>query len=127
MRRGAATAELAIGLIPLLIIFVGTIDTCQMMFLREDLTTIAFESARLGARPGVTHLEVYERAKQMCDERGVANPDIRVEIQPETLAYDEVRVTITAPEEGNLTFDMIGTDRKITVFRTTSREQFNYD
>ncbi len=126
-RRGAATAELAIGIIPLLVIFVGTIDTCQMMFLKEDVTTIAFECARLGARPGVTQIDIYNRAKTMCDERGIVNPTIDIQILPDTLAYDECRITITAPEEGNVTFDMINVDRKVTVFRTTSREQFNYE
>lgn len=127
IRRGTATAELAIGLVPLVVIFVGTIDTCQLMFLKEDATTIAFECARLGARPSITADDITNRANAMFNERGIKHGSVAVDIVSGGDDYDECNITIVIPEDNNLTFDALNLNRKVTVKRTTTREQFNYE
>lgn len=126
-RLGAATVELAIGLVPLVTIFVGVVDTCQIMYLKEDATTIAYECTRLAARPNVTLLDIEKRANSMFNDRSIKGGTVQVQTTLGTSGISRCEVTVNIPEANNLSFSALNLQRNIQIKRSTLRELFKYD
>ncbi len=106
-RQGTATVELAICLPVLVILTVGTMDVCSMLFLKETVTMAAYEGARRGMGRDRTDAHATARVLEFLDERDVAydasnvisfsNPSFE---SANTL--DNVTVTVRVPCAGNL-------------------------
>jgi len=126
-RMGAATVELAIGLVPLVTIFVGVVDTCQIIYLKEDATTIAYECTRLAARPNVTLVDIERRANSMFRDRNIEGGSVIAQTTLNPNGISRCQVTINIPEAKNLSFSTLNFQRNIQIKRSTIREQFNYD
>lgn len=105
-REGTATVELAVCL-PLLVLLVfGSIQACDMIYLRHSLTTAAYEGSLEVSRPDATTAAVEGRIQQVLELRGVA--DARIELRParvevsESSVGDPLTIVVTVPVERNL-------------------------
>ena len=107
VRRGVATVELAICLPVLLLLTIGTIDMCSMLFLRETITLAAYEGAREGVGRGHTNSDASTRVEQFLNDRGVQfSGGSAVQISAPgfdgAATLQNVTVTVTVPCAGNL-------------------------
>ncbi|WP_231741777.1 TadE family protein [Stieleria varia] len=106
-RRAAATVEFAFCLPALVMLTIGTIDICSMLFLKESIKLAAYEGARRGVNRGRTNAEVVQRVEQFLAERDIqftpgaavtfSNPDFT-----SAATLDNVTTTVTVPCAGNL-------------------------
>jgi Flp pilus assembly protein TadG len=106
-RRGVATLEFAMVLPVLLILTIGTLDLCSLMFLKESVVLAAYEGARQGVGRDRTNADATSRVTAFLDERSVVHSGAgAVTISgagfdgAETL--EAVTVTVTVPADGNL-------------------------
>lgn len=120
-RRGVATIEFALVLPVLMILTLGTIDVCSVIFLRESATLAAYEGARQGVGRGNTNADVVSRVQQFLDERDINYGAGVCEISSPGFASAEtlenVTVTVNIPATGNL---LIPTDAFADLIVTAS-------
>jgi len=94
-RQGAALTEFAICL-PILAIFLyGTMEICEMIYLRNALTLSAYEGARLACRRDATATLATTRAQQICTAQQVNSPTITISPTNITNAAVGTRITVT--------------------------------
>lgn len=106
-RSGTASVELAILTPFLLVLTLGTMDVCSMIFLKESATLAAYEGARRGIEKGGTNEDAEQTIINFLNERQIShtpgqctsfsNPGFDT---AETLEH--ITVTVTLPIEGNL-------------------------
>lgn len=106
-RLGTATIEFAFILPVLVVLTIGTIDLCSMMFLKESVTLAAYEGARRGVGRGRTNTDAVNRVTEFLDERNITYNGAQVATfsSPGFAAADtleNVTVTVTVPCTGNL-------------------------
>lgn len=70
-RRGTATVELTVCLPVLVLIVVGTIETCNFIHSSESLKTATYEAARVMAMPGGTKSAGEQRCQEILESRGI--------------------------------------------------------
>ena len=106
-RQGAATIEFACILPVLVVLTIGTIDLCSMMFLKESITLAAYEGARRGVSRGHTNADAFQRITEFLDERDISydGGSVCTVSSPgfdgaDTL--ENVTVTVQVPCSGNL-------------------------
>jgi Flp pilus assembly protein TadG len=102
-RRGVATVELAVCLPVILLLVVGAIEGSNFIFLKQAVTTAAYESAQTLTRVGGTKTKAENRVVQVLSARSIdqstitfspANPDAVVRGQM-------VTVSISVPVSAN--------------------------
>jgi Flp pilus assembly protein TadG len=102
-RRGVAATEFAVCLPIVVLLVVGTIEACSMIFLKQSLAIAAYEGARTAIVPGVTKAQVDAACNQLLADRKVKGATIS--IKPSDIASlnpgDYVDVTVTAPCNNN--------------------------
>ncbi len=102
-RRGVAAAEFAVCLPVIVLLVLGMIETCSMVFLKQSLSVAAYEGAHTAVRPGATSADVRATCESILRDRQVNAANVR--LSPSDLAitpegeYMEVR--ITAPSNEN--------------------------
>ncbi len=105
-RSGVATLEFAMVLPALMILTIGTMDLCSLMFLRESVVLAAYEGARQGVGRGRTNADAIARAIEFLDERDVNHGAGAVTISGSSFdtaeTLEAVTVTVTVPTDGNL-------------------------
>jgi hypothetical protein len=98
-RSGAALVEFAVILPVLVLILMGTIETCTMIFLKQSLHIAAYEGARVAIVPDSEADDVRNAANRLLGMRRVKGASITV--FPEDIAnapYGSfIQVEITAP------------------------------
>jgi len=77
-RRGAAAVETAICLPLFVIIVLGTIECCDLMFLRQGLVQAAYEGARVAIVPGAKPNNVIEQVNRILVQRRIRASSIRI-------------------------------------------------
>jgi len=77
-RRGAAAVETAICLPLFVIIVLGTIECCDLMFLRQGLVQAAYEGARVAIVPGAEPDNVIEQVNRILVQRRIRASSIRI-------------------------------------------------
>lgn len=75
-RSGAAVAELAVASPVLILLLLGSIEACNMIFLRQGLTAAAYEAGRIAIRADADDSEVSAAAQEVLVARGIANAEI---------------------------------------------------
>ena len=75
-RRGTAVAEAAICLPVLMVIFVGTIEVCNMLFIGQTLKVTAYEGSRVGIVPGANAANVNYQCESLLNDRNVQSASI---------------------------------------------------
>jgi Flp pilus assembly protein TadG len=102
-RRGVAATEFAVCLPIVVLLVVGTIEACSMIFLKQSLAIAAYEGARTAIVPGATKAQVDAACNQLLADRKVKGATIS--IKPSDIASlnpgDYVDVTVTAPCNNN--------------------------
>ncbi len=112
MRKGrkslaAATIEFAFILPCLVVLTIGTIDLCSMMFLKESVTLAAYEGARRGVGRGRTNADSTARITEFLEERNITY-DTSTVVSYSSPGFDaadtleNVTVTVQVPCAGNL-------------------------
>ena len=98
-RRGVAATELAVCLPIVVLLVLGTIEACSMVFLKQSLAIAAYEGARTAIVPGATKAEVEAACQQILAERNVSGGTVTV--KPSNIDAlnpgDFVDVTVSAP------------------------------
>jgi Flp pilus assembly protein TadG len=102
-RRAAAAAEMAICLPLMVMLVLGSIETCSMIYLRHSLTIASYEGARVAINFDGTNTEVLARCDEILDAREVA--DANIDIEPDDVANVErgqpISITVSAPSDSN--------------------------
>jgi len=98
-RKGVAAVEFAIVAPVLLIILLGTIETCTMIFLQQSLTIAAYEAARVTVVPNTKTSEVNAAATRLLSRRRVKGFTIKITPSNfQAASYGTfIRVEVAAP------------------------------
>ncbi|MCC9640759.1 pilus assembly protein [Rhodopirellula sp. JC740] len=106
-RSGIAVTELAVGLPVLLLVMMGTVETCTMIRLQQKLKMVAYEGARVGVLPDAKasnvewQCEVLSTDQRLNDVITVLDP-----VNPQALeSGDWFTVEVRAPYASN---DLMG-------------------
>jgi hypothetical protein len=78
MRRGAAVAELAVCLPLLTLIVFGSIQACNLIYLKHGVVTAAYEGTLELAKRSASSSSITTRAQQVIDARGMTSTRIRL-------------------------------------------------
>jgi len=108
-RRGTATVECAVVLPVFVLLLLGTMEACSMIFLRQSVELAAYESARAAVLPQTTLVNVQSAGASLLSARKVKNFSITVTpTNFQTAAYGSfIRVTASAPISDNSLFGSI--------------------
>lgn len=102
-RRGTAAVELAVCLPMLVLLVLGSIEACSMIFLDHTLTVSSYEAARVAIQQGASNAEVFARSKEILTAHQVAKPSVVIE--PTDVAAvprgKPIRVSTSAPCDAN--------------------------
>jgi hypothetical protein len=77
-RRGAAVTELAVCLPVLTLLVFGSIQACNLIYLKHGCITAAYEGTLELAKPNATNSSIAARAQQVLDGRGVKSSSIQI-------------------------------------------------
>ena len=101
-RRGAALVELAVCLPMMLIITLGAIETANAIFLKQCLTSIAYEGARLASGPGGTTADAQTLCQQLLTARKINGATVScTSITASAAAGTPITVQVTATVDNN--------------------------
>jgi Flp pilus assembly protein TadG len=98
-RRGAATVELSICLPLFVLVLLGSIETSNLIYLRESLCLASYEAARRAVASDATQEDVVRRATEILKSRRIT--ELTVTTNPRDLASaaagDPITVTVSVP------------------------------
>lgn len=92
-RSGIAAMEFAVTLPILLVLIVGTIEACSMIYLKQTLSVAAYEGIRAAVRPAATTADVEAACNRILTDRRVQRPTIT--ITPSDFDQQPVQTWIT--------------------------------
>lgn len=97
--RGLAVVELAVCLPVIVILILGAIEACTMIFLKQSLHIAAYEGARVAIDNRATNQRVEDRCQQILDERRIRGATIELDgLDIESLPRgSEITVRVEAP------------------------------
>jgi Flp pilus assembly protein TadG len=98
-RRGVAATELAVCLPVIVLLVIGTVEACSMVFLKQSLSVAAYEGARTAIEKGGTTAQVQAACLQVLTDRNVVGGVVTITPKKfEALDRGEfVDVTVSAP------------------------------
>jgi Flp pilus assembly protein TadG len=102
-RRGVAATEFAVCLPIIVLLVIGTIEACSMVFLKQSLAVAAYEGARTAIIPNATTAQIKAAAEQVLKDRKIDNATVT--ITPTNIDAlvpgDFVDVKVSAPCNAN--------------------------
>jgi Flp pilus assembly protein TadG len=98
-----AAAELAVCLPVIVLLVLGMIEACTMIFLKQSLTVAAYEGARTAIRPNADAADVQSTCDGVLTDRRVAAGVVAVSPKDISSAAigDYIEVTVSAPAGRN--------------------------
>jgi len=101
--RGVAATELAVCLPVIVLLVLGTVEACSMVFLKQSLSVAAYEGARAAIEKDATTAHVRAVCQQVLTDRNVQGGVVTITpTKFESLDRGEfVDVTVTAPCTSN--------------------------
>ncbi|MEZ6062969.1 MAG: pilus assembly protein [Planctomycetaceae bacterium] len=102
-RSGAAAAEFAVCLPLLMILLIGTIEACSMIYLKQTLSVAAYEGIRAAVTTSGDTAKVNTAADRILTARNVSGAVVTISpvnfesMPPETW----ITVTVSAPGSSN--------------------------
>ena len=75
-RRAVAVVEFAVCLPMLMVLFVGMIECCSMIFLKQSLAVAAYEGMHVALKPDATIGDVQQTCDDILTQRGVRNASV---------------------------------------------------
>ena len=105
-RKALAVVEFAVILPVFVILLMGTIETCTMIFLQQSLEIAAYESARVAIVPSSDDFDVKLASQEILASRRVLNATVVVTpANFQNAAYGSfIRVDVSAPCSSNSVF-----------------------
>lgn len=102
-RQGAAVVELAICLPAIVLLVMGALECCTMIFLRQSLHVTAYEGVRLAIRNDTDTATVLSRCEQVLNERSVNDSTVTTTPADTSLAPrgTQISLQVSAPCDGN--------------------------
>ena len=98
-RRAAAVVELAICLPAIMLLVMGAIECCSMIFLRQALHVTAYEGIRVAIKQDMDTNDVLNRCDRILTERRIQNAVVTLN-PPASEAVQRgkpIRIDVTAP------------------------------
>lgn len=77
-RRGIAAVEFAVVSPMFVLILLGTIEACSMVFLRQSVELSSYEATRVAIVKNTTEAQVKQAAKNVLDARKVKDYSITI-------------------------------------------------
>jgi Flp pilus assembly protein TadG len=77
-RRGVAATELAVCLPVLTLIVFGSIQACNLIYLKHGVVTAAYEGTLELAKRNATNASILARAQQVLTARGISAAQVRI-------------------------------------------------
>ena len=98
-----AVVELAVCLPAIVLLVLGSIEACSMVFVKQGLHIAAYEGIRRGIRYDATEQLVRDRCEQILNERQIKGATIELTpSQPDTLERgSELKLRVTVPVRDN--------------------------
>lgn len=102
-RRGVAATEFAVCLPVIVLLVLGMIECCTMIFLKQSLTIAAYEGVRTGLEERAVANDVRRTGQQILTQRRVQGGTITVNPGnlPAVPVGQYITVTVTAPADRN--------------------------
>lgn len=75
---GAAVAELAICLPAIVLLVMGAIECCTMIFVKQSLHVTAYEGVRVAIKRDSEDVDVMNRCNRILQERSIVQPQITI-------------------------------------------------
>ena len=98
-RRGAAAVELSVCLPLFVIVIAGSMETCNLIHLRESMCVASYEAARIAVKDGNDTVTAMAKGQEILEERGFE--DIEITFDPANLTAADpgtlVTVKLSAP------------------------------
>lgn len=121
-----ATTELALSLPFLTLLFLGALDACHIIFIKDSLKLAAYEGCRCAAENEITTGEVRKRCKQLLLGFGIDNASVKTSPREIAIAKSgdtiQVKVTASAANYNYYLADVFGDtvlEGRATLRRTT--------
>ncbi len=77
-RSAVAIVELAVCLPAIVLLVLGSIEACTMVFVKQSLHISAYEGVRTAIQSDATNNDVTDRANEILDERGVTSGTVKL-------------------------------------------------
>ena len=102
-RRGVAATEFAVCLPVIVLLVLGMIECCTMIFLKQSLTIASYEGIRTALEDRAVSTDVRRTSQQVLTQRRVQGGTITVNPSdiPATPTGQYITVTVTAPADRN--------------------------
>lgn len=102
-RRGVAATEFAVCLPVLMLLLLGTLECCSMIFLKQTLSVAAYEAGHAALAPGATSAQARSAAQAILAQRRINSGAVQIAPRPlETIAEGEFfDISVTAPTNAN--------------------------
>ena len=98
-RRAIAAIEFVVCIPILLVLMIGTIEACSMIYLKQSLSIAAYEGIRTAIQPGATQTDVTSACNQILTSRNVKGTTIQITpsdfVDQPVQTWVTVRVTTT--------------------------------
>jgi Flp pilus assembly protein TadG len=101
--RGAAAVEFAVFLPLIIVLCLGSIEACTMIYLKQSLTIAAYEGARTANIEGMSNDDVIATCTQILQDRRVNSATVTIDPADITTmnAGEIITVTCSAPCDPN--------------------------
>ena len=98
-RKGAAVAELAVCLPVIVLLVLGAIECCTMIFLRQSLHIAAYEGVRVAISQDADSTAIWSRCQEVITERRINGSGVLVTPNDVGLVArgTPIEVEVTAP------------------------------
>jgi len=102
-RRGVAATEFAVCLPVIVLLVLGLIECCTMIFLKQSLTVASYEGIRTALEDRAVAADVRRTSQQVLTQRRVRGGTIVVTPAniPGTPTGQYITVTVSAPADRN--------------------------
>lgn len=102
-RRGVAATEFAVCLPVIVLLILGTLECCTMIFLKQSLTIAAYEGVRTGLEDRAVANDVRRTSQQILTQRRVRGGTVAVNPNniPAVPTGQYITVTVSAPADRN--------------------------
>ena len=77
-RKAAAVAELAVCLPAIVLLAMGAIECCTMIFLRQSLHITAYEGVRVAIKDTTDSTQVWDRCQRIIAEREINGSSVLI-------------------------------------------------
>lgn len=123
-RSGVAAAEFAVCLPLLMILFIGTIEACTMIYLKQTLSVAAYEGIRTALQTAATDADVTAAANNILASRNVQGGTVTVSPGPvESQSVQTwLTVTVQAPAASNSVISSFYSSQIISASATMMKE-----